>query len=98
VPSNCTITNQIHDSRKAGTSYQISVDNERENEKQIIEELMRLVKNMDINQEKFATDYVKDMRTLYTHMEKRDKEMETMKANHDKEINSMQNKLLTMDE
>ena len=38
------------------------------------------------------------MRTLYTHLEKRDKEMETMKANHDREINSMQNKLLTMDE
>jgi len=31
-------------------------------------------------------------------MERRDKEMETMKANHDREINSMQNKLLTMDE
>ena len=63
---------------------------------------------MELNQEKFVTDYVKDMRTLYTHLEKRDKEMEnlekrdkemeTMKANHDREINSMQNKLLALEE
>ena len=57
-----------------------------------------LVKNMELNQEKSITDYVKDMRTLYTHLEKRDKEMETMKANHDREINFMQSKLSGLEE
>jgi len=36
----------MHDNGKTGTSYQISVDNERENDKQIIEELKPLVKDM----------------------------------------------------
>jgi len=57
-----------------------------------------MVKNMEINQEKFVIDYVNDMRTLYTYLQKKDKEMETMKANHDGEINYVQNKLLTMNE
>ena len=50
---------------------------------------------MEPNQEKFVTDYVRDMRTLYTHLEKRDKEME---ASYQKEISLIQNKLSTMDE
>ena len=79
APSICTVADQIHGSGKTGTSCQISVDNERENDKKIIEELMRLVKNMELNQENFVTNYVKVMRTSYTHLEKRDKEMEIMK-------------------
>ena len=64
MPSTCTVADQIHHNGKTGTSCQISVDNERENDKQITEELMRLVKNMELSQEKFVTDYVKDMRTF----------------------------------
>jgi len=46
---------------------------------------------MELNQEKFVTDYVKDMRTLYTHLEKRDKEMEIMKVKHSDHVTNMQN-------
>jgi len=80
VPSTCTIANQIHDSGKAGTN-----DNEKENQKQIIQELMLLVKNMDINQ----TNYANDVRTLCTHLEKRNREMEIMQNQHTKEIEAM---------
>ena len=74
MPSTCTVANQIHDSGKAGTNYQISVDNERENHKHIIEELTQLVKNMQLSKKKLIGYYAKDMRNLYTHLEKRDKE------------------------
>ena len=37
---------------------------------------------MELNQEKIITDYVKDMRTSYTQLEKRDEEMEVMKIKH----------------
>lgn len=39
VPSTCTVARRIHDSGKAGTSYQINVDNERENDEHLIEKL-----------------------------------------------------------
>jgi len=78
--STCTIGRRIHDSGKAETSCQISVDNEKENDKHLIEELKQLVKDMrfsqtqlvkimELNQEKIITNYVKDMRTLYTQLE-----------------------------
>lgn len=41
VPSTCTIADQIHDNGKSGTN-----DNEKEDHRQIIQELMLLVKNM----------------------------------------------------
>ena len=50
-----------------------TVDNEKEDQNKIIQELMRLVKNMEINQ----TNYANDMRTLRTHLEKHDKEMKS---------------------
>ena len=71
MPSTCAITNQIHDSGKAGTN-----DNEKEDQKQIIQELMLLVKNMEINQ----TNYTDDVRTLCTHLEKHNREMEIMQT------------------
>ena len=80
VPSTCTIVDQIHDSGKAGTN-----DNEKEDQKQIIQELMLLVKNMEINQ----TNYANDVRTLCTHLEKRNREMEIMQNQHAKEIEAM---------
>jgi len=87
VPSTCTIADQIHDSGKARTNYKISVDNEKEAQKQIIQELMQLVKNMDINQ----INYANDVRTLCTHLEKCNKEMEIMKIKHSDYITDMQN-------
>lgn len=71
----------------------------------LIQELMRLVKNMEINQ----TNYANDVRTLCTHLEKRNKEMqimqnqhakeiEAMKTNHDTEISFMQSKLSGLEE
>jgi len=80
VPSTCTIADQIHDSGKARTN-----DNEKEDQRQIIQELMLLVKNMEINQ----TNYVNDVRTLCTHLEKRNREMEIMQNQHTKEIEAM---------
>ena len=71
--------------QKAGTNYKISVDNEKEDQKQIIQELMLLVKNMEINQ----TYYVNDVKTLCTHLEKRNREMEIMQNQHAKEIEAM---------
>ena len=100
VPSTFTIANQIHDSGKAGTN-----ENGKENQKQIIQELMLLVQNMEINQ----TNYANDVRTLGTHLEKRNREMEimqnqhakeieAMKINHDTEISFMQSNLLGLEE
>ena len=100
VSSTCTIADQVHDSGKAGTN-----DNEKEDQKQIIQELMLLVKNMEINQ----TNYVNEARTLCTHLEKRNKEMEiiqnehakeieAMKTNHDTEISFIQSKLSGLEE
>ena len=100
VPSPCTITDQIHDNGKAGTN-----DNEKEDHKQIIQELMLLVKNMEINQ----TNYANDVRALCTHLEKCNREMEimqnqhakeieAMKTNHDTEISFMQSKLSGLEE
>lgn len=86
MPSTYTIADQIHESGKAGKNCKISVDNGRENQKQIIEELMWLVKNMEINQ----TNYANDMRTLCTCLEKRDKEMEIMKIKHFDHVTDMQ--------
>lgn len=99
-PSTCTVAREIHDSGKAGTSYQISVDNERENDKHLIEELKQLVKDiqfsqkqlvkyMELNQEKIVTNYVKDMRTLYTQLEKHDEEMEIMKSKHSDHVTTV---------
>lgn len=39
VPSTCAVARRIYDSGKTGTSCQINVGNERENEKHLIEEL-----------------------------------------------------------
>jgi len=100
VPSTCTIADQIHDNGKARTN-----DNEKEDQKQIIHELMLLVKNMEINQ----TNYANDVRTLCTHLEKSNREMEimqnqhtkeieAMKINHDTEISFMQSKLSGLEE
>jgi len=66
---------------------------------------MLLVKNMEINQ----TNYANDVRTLCTHLEKRNREMEimqnqhtkeieAMKINHDTEISFMQSKLSGLEE
>lgn len=46
----------------------------------------QLGKNMELNQEKIITDYIKDMRTLYTQLEKRDEEMESMKIKHSNHV------------
>jgi len=80
VPSTCAVTDQIYDNEKAETN-----DNEKEDQKQIIQELMLLVKNMEINQTKYAND----VRTLCTHLEKRNREMEIMQNQHTKEIEAM---------
>lgn len=69
LSSTCTVSDQFHDSGKAGTN-----DNEKEDQKKIIQDLMLLVKNMEINQ----TNYVNDVRTLCTHLEKRNREIEIM--------------------
>lgn len=39
VPSTCTVARRIHDIGKTRTNCQINVDNERENDKHVIEEL-----------------------------------------------------------
>ena len=72
LPSTCTIADH---SGKVGTNCKNSVDNEKEDHKQIIQELMLLVKNMEINQ----TNCANDVRILCTHLEKRNREMEIMK-------------------
>ena len=45
---------------------------------------------MELNQEKFVTNYVKNMKTLYTHLEKRDKETKIMKIKHSDHVTDMQ--------
>ena len=100
VSSTGNIADQVHDSEKSGTN-----DNGKEEQKQIIQELMMLVKNMEINQ----TNYVNDVRTLCTQLEIRNrgmeimqnqhaKEIEAMKANHDTKISFMQSKLSGLEE
>ena len=84
--SNCTVARQIHDNGEAETSCQMNINNERENDKHLIKELKQLVKNVELNQEKFIADYTKDMRTLYTQIEKCDEEIEIMKINHSDHI------------
>ena len=78
VSSTSTIADQDHDSEKAGT-------NDREEQRQIIQDLMMLVKNMESNQ----TSYVNDVRTLCTHLEKRNREMEIVQSQHAKEIEAI---------
>lgn len=91
--TNCTVARQIHDSGKAGTRCQINIENERENDKYLIKELKQLVKGMqfnqtqlvkvmELNQEILIADYAKDMKTLYTKLEKWDEVIEIMKINH----------------
>jgi len=100
VSSIGTITDQVHDSRKAGIS-----DNEKGEQKQIIQDLMMLVKNMERNQ----TNYANDVKTLCTHLEKRNREMEVVqnqhakeieaiKTNHETEIRIMQSKMSGLEE
>jgi len=86
VSSTGTVADQVHDSGKSGTN-----DDEREEQKQIIQDLMTLVKNMESNQ----TNYINDVRTLCTHLEKRNREMEIVQNQHVKEIEAMKTKYET---
>ena len=58
-----------HHSEKSGIN-----DNEKEEQKQIIQDLKMLVKNLESNQ----TNLINDVKNLSTHMEKRNKEIEDM--------------------
>ena len=80
VSSTGNIADQVHDSEKSGTN-----DNEREEQKQIIRDLMMLVRNMEINQ----TNYVNDVKTLCTHLEKCNREIEVTQSHHAKEIEAI---------
>lgn len=95
-----TILNQVYDSEKSGTN-----DYEREEQKQIMQDLMMLVKNTESNQ----ANYVNDVRTLCTHLEKRNreievtqnqraKEIEAMKTRYETEIGNMQSKISGLEE
>ena len=86
VSSTGNIADQVHDSEKSGTN-----DNEREEQKQILRDLMMLVRNMEINQ----TNYVNDVKTLCTHLEKRNREIEVTQNQHAKEIEAMKTKYET---
>ena len=86
VSSTSTIADQVHDSGKSGTN-----DNEREEQKQILQDLMMRVRNMEINQ----TNYVNDVKTLCTHLEKRNREIEVTQNQHAKEIEAMKTKYET---
>jgi len=77
VLSTENIADQVHDSEKSGTN-----DNEREEQQQILQDLMMIIRNMESNQ----TSYVNDVRTLCTHLEKRTREIEVMQNHHAKEI------------
>jgi len=86
VSSTGTIADQVHDSEKSGIN-----DNEKEEQKQIIQDLMMLVKNMESNQ----TNLINDVKTLCTHLEKRNREMEIVQNQHAKEIEAMKTKYET---
>lgn len=86
VSSTGTIVDQVHNSGKSGTN-----DNEKEEQKQIIQDLMTLVKNIESNQ----NNYVNDVKTLCTHLEKRNREMEIVQNQRAKEIEAMKTKYET---
>ena len=72
-----------HHSEKSGIN-----DNEKEEQKQIIQNLKILVKNLESNQ----TNLINDVKTLRTHLEKRNKEIEDTQNQHAKEIEAMKTK------
>ena len=100
MSSTRNIADQVHDSEKSGTN-----NSEREEQKQIIQDLMMLVRNMESNQ----TSLINDVKTLCTHLEKRNrelevtqnqhaKEIEAMKIKYETKIRSMQRKMLVLEE
>ena len=86
VSSTGNIVDQVHDSEKSGTN-----NSEREEQKQIIQDLMMLVRNMESNQ----TSLINDVKTLCTHLEKRNRELEVTQNQHAKEIEAMKIKYET---
>ena len=69
-----------HHSEKSGIN-----DNEKEEQKQIIQDLKMLVKNLESNQ----TNLINDVKTLRTHLEKRNREIEVTQSHHAKEIEAI---------
>ena len=89
--STCTTTAQIHDSGEVETSCQINVDND----KHLVNELIQMVKDIQLNQAQVIKNIEANQAQFIENMELN---QEKLTADHDKEIGSMQNKLLALEE
>lgn len=56
------------------------------------------MKTMGLNQEKLMAYHAKDMRSMYTKLEKWDEELDIMKVNHFNQVVAMQKHLIIMKE